>query len=130
MTGHETIVRLEELDRMFDEGSFVFQVDKELPPVRVWPLFSGDTRVAVVRSVVPAGVTFPPHVHNEREIIICYAGAGTCTIINDERAAEVLHPLSPGKVVEIKPGDKHRITAFRDLLVVAVTVPAAPGFAE
>jgi len=130
MVGHETIVRLEELDRLFDEGSFVYQFDKELGPVRVWPLFSGDKRVAVVRLIIPAGVTFPPHVLDEREVIICYAGSGTCTIIDDDSPSEILHPLVSGRVVEIEPGQKHRITAFKDLWLVAITVPAAPGFAE
>lgn len=124
MSKFDNIVRLEELTRQFKEGSTIYQLDEELDPVRVWTLWNTGSRVAVVRSVVPAGVTFPAHLHQETEYIICFDGAGTCTIINDG-PSEILHPLYPGMMVKILPGQKHRITAFQDLWVIAITIPAS-----
>lgn len=128
-TGIENIVRLEELTRKFERGSIVYQLDDELDPVQVWTLWNTGKRVSVVRSVVPAGVTFPIHTHDETEFIICFDGLGTCTLINDG-PSEMLHSLSPGKCIKILPGQKHRITAFKDLWVIAITIPASPGFGE
>lgn len=129
MSGFDNIIRLEELTRQFEEGTTVFHLDKELPPVKLWTLWNRHERVAVVRSVVPAGVTFPTHLHEETEFIICYDGVGTCTII-DDGPSEMLHPLHAGVSVKILPGQKHRITAFQDLWVIAITIPASPGFPE
>lgn len=126
---HSNITKLEELERVFTEGTIMFR-SEEGEPVRVWPIWHEDNlAIAVVRSIVPAGVTFPAHVHEEKEFIVCYAGLGTCTILNDG-AAERLHPLAPGKMVIINPGQHHRITAFEDLCVVAMTIPASIAFLE
>lgn len=126
-TGIENIVRLEELTRKFEKGSVVFHLDKELDPVRMWTLWNTGNRVSVARSVVPAGVTFPAHMHDETEFLICFDGLGTCTVINED-CAEALHPLSPGSCIKLLPGQKHRITAFQDLWVIAITIPASPAF--
>ena len=124
---HSNIIRLEELERIFEEGTVMFR-SGEGEPVRMWPLWSEENlSIAIVRSIIPAGVTFPAHVHEEKEFIICYEGLGSCTVLNDGEA-ERLYPLAPGKMVVINPSQHHRITAFEDLHVVAITIPASIVF--
>lgn len=125
----ENIIRLEELERKLEAGSVLWRVDDK--DVRAWNIFrTEDQTIAIARSYIPAGTTFPKHVHDvEREILVCYGGKGTCTLIN-KGAAEVLKKLDYGAVIEINPGEVHQITAFTDLELIAITLPAAAGFPE
>ena len=84
----------------------------------VFSVFEDRDLVNVVHSFMPIGSTFPAHQHNEYEIIIPYDGI--LSYCGSEYGA--------GTSICIEPKTPHKITAVTDCSLVAVTVPASPGF--
>jgi mannose-6-phosphate isomerase-like protein (cupin superfamily) len=119
------IRRLIELEQRFDKDHAVIW-EFEGKQVKAWSL-KNIPEVAVAEAVLPAGVEFPIHKHDESEILICFSGRADC-VVQCGADGEAIVPLTPGKCVYLLPKVAHCIRAKEETRFIAVTVPAAPGF--
>ena len=83
-----------------------------------------DRDVAVARTLIPEGVTFPKHLHGEREWCIVISGELE-TDVGGEKGV-----IKDGEYFVAEPGVPHGVLAIKDTWIIAVTVPAAEGFPD
>jgi quercetin dioxygenase-like cupin family protein len=117
-------------------------------PDIVWPLDMGkdveayrlhrEPRVAVLRTCIKSEIPFPRHIHHEDEILIVYDGQLAYKIHDNPPGAGADLDWDPsdcdgvideGGVLRIPANVPHSVMALGgDCWVIAVTVPASPGF--
>jgi quercetin dioxygenase-like cupin family protein len=106
-----------------------------------------DTQVAVQRSYMSKGATFPNHNHREREYIVVYSGSvrfavepkalfmksdksGTQILGRDYNSAPIEVVLNVGDAIAFPAGVSHAVEALEDTWMIAITIPAAEGFPD
>ena len=81
--------------------------------------------VAVQHAVITEGATFPRHRHDENEFLIPIQGR-LRLLRNGAESQEA----GPGGVLQIKPGEPHRVIALSDCWMIGVLVPAGGGYPD
>ena len=79
--------------------------------------------VAVQTCHIPIGVTFPAHIHIEREHVILYRGRARVRV---EGRPDV--ELRVGDAIDVPPNVAHTFEALEDCWAIGVTVPASPVY--
>jgi len=80
--------------------------------------------VAIQNVFLLAGADFPGHTHNEKEWLVCYEGRLKFECGGEETFME------PGSCRFIAEHEQHTVTAIKDSRVIAITIPASPGFPD
>jgi quercetin dioxygenase-like cupin family protein len=84
---------------------------------------NGASETLLLRGVVKAGSSFPPHSHDREEVLLVLSGRGTYTI-GDEQGE-----VAQGDVVVIPAGVLHVFSAVEDLDAIGVVPTGTKMFA-
>lgn len=91
---------------------------------RLW----AEGEIAVQRTFLTEGATFPKHAHDQHEYLLVYQGS-----IVVEGAVERTGPnegniTMPGCMVYIPPGTSHSVKVLQNCWLIGITIPAAKGY--
>lgn len=81
-----------------------------------------DNDTGVHRWIVPKGMTFPVHSHDNIEIVIVYKGC------YEVQLKDKVILLKKGDIIRFNIDEDHFVKALEDTLVITVTIPVSKGF--
>lgn len=102
------------------DGAVEYRVDGTCIGFNLW----NEDRISVQRCFLSSGAVFPEHTHKKStEWIIVYSGA-----LRVKYGEEDFTTVVPGEGVQIAIGQLHTVESLEDTWMIAVTVPADPGY--
>ena len=118
------IFRIDELTRKLngDPTKIVYKVDGG--EVTTKGLMK-KAEVGVMDVLIPAGATFPMHVHDEKEIVAVYLGRLRIQTMNGKDIW-----VEVGDTYIMPAGVQHNAIAEIETRLIAITIPADKGYAD
>ncbi len=103
------------------DGAVEYRIDGTCIGFNLW----NENRISVQRCFLSSGAVFPEHSHKKSaEWLIVYTGMLRIRYGDDVDVMTV----SPGECSQLAVGQLHTVEALEDTWMIAVTVPADPGY--
>jgi mannose-6-phosphate isomerase-like protein (cupin superfamily) len=130
ITSEENLERLRELTEKFINFNSITKIDNTRVDYRVGSghcegngVFNDD-RAAIQVANLGVDTIFPPHAHNENEILICIQGEVIVSSAIESRLLKV------GDVIKIEPGMVHNCFSKDGATIIGITIPASEGYPD